>query len=63
MAIDRTLNNGDVTLEQTLWIEQDEFVADDLIATGPRIGIDYAEPKDRAAPWRFWIAENGFVSK
>jgi DNA-3-methyladenine glycosylase len=38
-------------------------VADDLIAAGPRIGIDYAQPKDRDAPWRFWIAGNEFVSK
>jgi DNA-3-methyladenine glycosylase len=63
MAIDRTLNNWDVSLGQTLWIGQDEFVAEDLIATGPRIGIDYAELRDREAPWRFWIAGNGFVSK
>lgn len=23
------------------------------VVTGPRVGIDYAEPKDRDAPWRF----------
>jgi DNA-3-methyladenine glycosylase len=63
LAVDRTLNNWDVTLGQTLWVEQSEFVVDDLVATGPRIGIDYAEPKDRDAPWRFWIVGNGFVSK
>jgi DNA-3-methyladenine glycosylase len=63
LAIDRMLNNWDVTLGQTLWIERGEFITDDLISTGPRIGVDYAEPKDRAAPWRFWIEGNGFVSK
>jgi DNA-3-methyladenine glycosylase len=63
LAIDRTLNNWDVTVGQTLWIEQDIFVADNLIATGPRIGIAYAQPQDRIAPWRFWLEENGFVSK
>jgi DNA-3-methyladenine glycosylase len=63
LAIDRALNNWDVTRGQKLWIEPDEFIADDLIITGPRIGIDYALPKDREAPWRFWIAGNGFVSQ
>ena len=63
LAIDRTLNNWDVTLGQRLWIEHSESSTDDLIVTGPRIGIDYAEPKDRAAPWRFWIEGNGFVSQ
>jgi DNA-3-methyladenine glycosylase len=63
LAIDRILNNWDVTLGQRLWIERDKFITDDLIVTGPRIGIDYAAPKDRVAPWRFWIAGNGFVSK
>ena len=63
LAINRTLNNWDVTLGQTLWVEYREAIADNLIVTGPRIGINYAEPKDRIAPWRFWIAGNGFVSK
>jgi DNA-3-methyladenine glycosylase len=62
LAIDRAFNNWGVTLGQTLWVEQGEAIADKLIATGPRIGINYAEPKDRIAPWRFWVAGNGFVS-
>jgi len=63
LAIDRALNNWDVTLGQTLWVEYGEAIANNLIATGPRIGINYAKPKDRIAPWRFWVAGNGFVSK
>jgi DNA-3-methyladenine glycosylase len=35
----------------------------DSIATGPRVGIDYAQPEDRAALWRFWLQGNKFVSK
>lgn len=32
------------------------------ILTGPRVGIDYAEPVDRDAPWRFAVAESPWVS-
>ncbi|CAM6128020.1 unnamed protein product [Calypogeia fissa] len=32
------------------------------ILVGPRVGIDYAEPKDVAALWRFAIADNPWVS-
>ena len=63
LAIDRTLNNWDITLGKQLWIERDDPIADNLIVTGPRIGVDYAEPKDRAAPWRFWLEGSEFVSK
>ncbi len=31
------------------------------IATGPRIGIDYAEPEHRQAPWRFADADSAWV--
>lgn len=32
------------------------------ILTGPRVGIDYAAPADRDAPWRFAAAETPWVS-
>jgi DNA-3-methyladenine glycosylase len=32
------------------------------ILAGPRVGIDYASPADRAAPWRFAIADCAWVS-
>lgn len=32
------------------------------ILAGPRVGIDYAEPADRAAPWRLAIAGTKWVS-
>lgn len=28
---------------------------EDGVLTGPRVGIDYASPEHRAAPWRYWI--------
>lgn len=61
--IDSNLHNWDVTIGQELWLEPAEPRSDPVIATGPRIGIDYARPEDRAAPWRFWIQNNPFVSR
>ena len=63
LAIDQELNAWDVTRTQKLWLEPGEPVPEAAVATGPRIGIDYAQPEDRAAPWRFWIRDNRFVSR
>lgn len=32
------------------------------VLAGPRVGIDYAMPADRAAPWRFAVAGTPWVS-
>jgi DNA-3-methyladenine glycosylase len=32
------------------------------VLVGPRVGIDFAEPEDRARPWRFAAAGNACVS-
>jgi DNA-3-methyladenine glycosylase len=63
LRIDKKLNNWDLTLGQSLWLEAAPALPAGAIATGPRIGIDYAQPEHRAAPWRFWVQDNRFVSK
>jgi DNA-3-methyladenine glycosylase len=63
LAIDKTFHNWDVSLGQELWLEQDSSVPDSMIVTGPRIGVSYARPEDRAAPWRLWVRGNRFVSR
>lgn len=63
LRIDQKMNNWDLTLGRALWLESAPTVPAEAIATGPRIGIDYAQPEDRAAPWRFWLQGNKFVSK
>ena len=63
LEIDSRLNRWDVTLGQSLWLETGEAVAETLVATGPRVGVDYAAPEDRLAPWRFWVKGEPFVSK
>ena len=40
-----------------------DAVSDHVVLTGPRVGIDYAEPADRDAPWRFAIAGTRWVSR
>jgi DNA-3-methyladenine glycosylase len=61
-GIDRGYNGEDLRGER-IWIEDaGRTVEDDEIASGPRIGIDYAEEfVDR--PWRFWIKGNPHVSR
>ncbi len=63
LAIDKTLHGWDVTTGQKLWLESAPALPDEALATGPRIGIDYAHPTHRSAPWRFWVKNNRFVSK
>jgi DNA-3-methyladenine glycosylase len=62
-GIDSNLHNWNISLGQKLWIEPGNPPPDTAVATGPRIGIAYARPEDQAAPWRFWLRDNAFVSK
>jgi DNA-3-methyladenine glycosylase len=62
LAIDISLNGWDLTCGQKLWLETYKIIPDHFIVSGPRIGINYAAPKDREAPWRFWVQEE-FIAK
>ena len=61
MGIDRSLNGADL-LGDRCWLENYRTFTYDEIASGPRIGIDYAG-EDTFKPWRFWVTANEFVSK
>lgn len=50
-GIDKSFNRIDMRESEVLWLEDDGF-APELVAS-PRIGIDYAAPKDREALLRF----------
>ncbi len=50
-GIDRTFNRLDLSASDILWVETDGFLPS-LIAS-KRVGIDYAEPRDRDRLWRF----------
>src|ERR1700694_2797253 len=61
LGIDRQLDRADL-LADRVWIEQRENISARQTASGPRVGIDYAEEWiDK--PWRFWIKGNPFVSR
>lgn len=61
MGIDRSLDAADL-LGNKVWLEPGRPISRARIATGPRIGIDYAEEwVDK--PWRFWIKGNPYVSR
>lgn len=49
------LNRHDLCLGRDLWLEAGDPIADTRVVAGPRVGIDYARPEDREAPWRFHL--------
>ncbi|WP_114778214.1 DNA-3-methyladenine glycosylase [Botryobacter ruber] len=62
LGIDRKLYGADLTGD-TIWLEdQGVQVPAGHIATGPRIGVDYAGD-DALLPWRFWLKDNKWVSR
>ena len=65
LGIDRKMDRADLLSDQSpnrVWIEERKKLSATQIASGPRVGIDYAEEwVDK--PWRFWIKGNPFVSR
>jgi DNA-3-methyladenine glycosylase len=60
LGIDRKLDRADL-LGEKVWLEEGVEISTSKIASGPRVGIDYAEEWiDK--PWRVWIRDNPFVS-
>ena len=63
LGITRAHYGHDLVAGRGLFIADDGFVADPAeIASGPRVGIDYAE-EHRDLPWRVWLAGSPFVSR
>ncbi len=63
LAIDKALNGTDLVAGDALWLEPGNPFPDEMVASGPRIGVGYAAEKDRLAPWRFWVRGNPYVSR
>ncbi len=62
MGLDRSYDKADL-LGERVWVEDaGRTFEPDEIATGPRVGIDYAEEFVHA-PWRLWVKGNPYVSR
>jgi DNA-3-methyladenine glycosylase len=61
LGIDRALNAMDLVTSDELWLEQDEFVVDERVKTGPRVGVR-GDERAVEVEWRFWIESNPWVS-
>lgn len=62
LGIDRSHDKADL-LGARVWLEEGPArVRPAAIASGPRIGIDYAG-EWAAKPWRFWLRDNAHVSR
>lgn len=61
LAVDRSFNHH--PLFEAGGLELREGEAPDALLQGPRVGIDFAAPEDRDAPWRLAIAGTPWVSE
>lgn len=61
LGIDRSFNGVDLEGDR-IWVETYRNFKKTEVASGPRVGIDYAE-EFVDMPWRFWLKGNQFVSK
>jgi DNA-3-methyladenine glycosylase len=62
LGITRELNGEDLMESERIWVEEYRRVRKSEIASGPRVGIDYAEEFIHE-PWRFWVKGNEYVSR
>lgn len=58
MGIDRSLNEIDMTVSDELWLEDDGMKP--AYRTAKRVGIDYAEEKDRNILWRYIMDDGSY---
>jgi DNA-3-methyladenine glycosylase len=64
LAIDKTHNAANLCQpDGVIWIEDAPAVPPIQIATGPRIGLGKTPEPWFSIPWRYWLADNPFVSK
>ena len=64
LAVTRAFDGADLVTGQDLWLAAPRPAAAAVeVATGARIGVDYAGEGWADRPWRFWIAGNPHVSR
>ena len=64
LAIDKSHNGQNLCRpDGVIWIEDAPAVPQSHIAVGPRIGLGKTPEPWYSIPWRYWLADNPFVSK
>ncbi|MCS7189476.1 MAG: DNA-3-methyladenine glycosylase [Bacteroidia bacterium] len=61
MAIPRSWSGQSIVEHPHISLWDDGYIPES-IATGPRIGVDYAG-EDAEKPWRYWIKDSPFISR
>lgn len=64
LAIDKSLKGVDLCQpDAPIWIEDAPTLSPDRIRSGPRIGLGKTPEPWFSKPWRYWAADNPFVSR
>jgi DNA-3-methyladenine glycosylase len=64
LGIDGTHNQLDLTAaDSPLYFENGGSMASLPIRSGPRVGLGSVSEPWKSKPWRFWIADNAYVSR
>lgn len=64
LAIDKSLNGANLcAADGVIWFEEAPAIDPARICAGPRIGLGKTPEPWFSMPWRFWLADNPFVSK
>ncbi len=61
LGLDRSWNHHPVFEPGGVEVRKGSVV--DKVLSGPRVGVDYAEPEHRDAAWRFAVADTAWVSR
>ena len=62
LDIDRRFDGADLcTPDALLFLEEDAAIADEAVATSPRIGVQ-GDEEAVTIPWRFYVRDNQHVS-
>jgi DNA-3-methyladenine glycosylase len=63
LCIDRCFNGADLCmLDALLFLEEDAAIPDEVITTGPRVGVRGDEIAVNV-PWRLYVRDNPYVSR
>ena len=64
LAIDGAQDGANLcTPDGVVWIEDGPAVAEEVVVSGPRVGISNVPEPWRSMPWRYWIRDHAFVSR